>query len=790
MEFSKLVLCLLCVAARGALALTMTVMVSAASFATQTTDATLVGLNLPSPSSTIQAGQSVTLSGNVIDIINGGQIPNGNVTIAFGDGASATINLDSGGNFSTSHTYLRAGGFFYNVTYNGGPGNGGPAFQPSSSPLNANVINATAATTTTSLSIAPNPSAVGQQVTATVTLTHASNVALGGTVTVNFGDNVVEVGSAANSLSFQHTYTAPNSNYTVTATYSGDTNNQTSTMTVNQSVQNILISNTTIQPSPTTSQPGQATNFTVIVTGSGSTPTGSVTFNFGDGSALATLPLSSGAVTASHVFASSGHFGVTVTYSGDNAYTQSSDSLVQTVGGAGTTTTVLTSSLNPSSQGQAVTFTANVSGTSPTGSVTFSDGATTLGTIVLANGIATLTTSALAPGSHAIRASYAGDANNSASTATLTQTVNLAPDSIKLHQMQVSTMPVVGNLSGQAIGGAIGNAIDSGFSGNPEGFVPNGSGFTYYFNPDGGSEPGAKTTSDGGLKSYLASPDGRHSNLDDSFASLGYAGTTKAPPPGIPRDWLAWIDFRGTDYVQNTPGADLKGTQVNTLAGLTRRLTSDFLVGVFGGYEHFDFTSQAFNGHLNGDGWTVGTYLGWRLAPHWRFDAGWAGSELNVLNTAGTANGSFNGTRWLVTGGLTGTYGWQVFVIEPSARVYALWEHENAYTDSLGGAQPGESFSTGRASAGVKATYPWMWSSTTEFAPYVGLYSDYYFSSSNTVSAALTTTPLLQGGSVRATAGTAWTFNHATQISLGGELGGIGSQEKIWTLRARAQVPF
>ena len=59
--------------------------------------------------------------------------------------------------------------------------------------------------------------------------------------------------------------------------------------------------------------------------------------------------------------------------------------------------------------------------------------------------------------------------------------------------------------------------------------------------------------------------------------------------------------------------------QVNALAGLTRKFTPNFLVGVLGGYERFDYSSQAFNGVLKGDGWTAGTYLGWRLTPNVRF---------------------------------------------------------------------------------------------------------------------------------------------------------------------------
>ena len=181
-----------------------------------------------------------------------------------------------------------------------------------------------------------------------------------------------------------------------------------------------------------------------------------------------------------------------------------------------------------------------------------------------------------------------------------------------------------------------------------------------------------------------------------------------ARPPS--RDWLAWIDVRGADFNRNTFGSDLKGTQVNAIAGLTRKFTPNFLVGVLGGYEHFDYSSQAFNGLLKGDGWTAGTYLGWRLTPNLRIDAGGAWSNILVNDAAGMAAGNFIGHRWLVTGGLTGTYVWRAVLVEPSAQTLALWEHENAYTDSLGTLQTERNFATGRASSGVKVSYPLAWS--------------------------------------------------------------------------------
>src|SRR5467141_854501 len=102
--------------------------------------------------------------------------------------------------------------------------------------------------------------------------------------------------------------------------------------------------------------------------------------------------------------------------------------------GSSLSATTLISSLNPSALGQAVTFTATVkpatgSGT-PTGTVTFNDGATVLGPGTLSGGTATLTTSGLGAGVHSITAIYGGDASFASSTSpVLMQTVNKAASS-------------------------------------------------------------------------------------------------------------------------------------------------------------------------------------------------------------------------------------------------------------------------------------------------------------------------------------------------------------------------
>jgi len=170
-----------------------------------------------------------------------------------------------------------------------------------------------------------------------------------------------------------------------------------------------------------------------------------------------------------------------------------------------------------------------------------------------------------------------------------------------------------------------------------------------------------------------------------------------------------------------------------------------------------------------------------------------ARSGIAYNDAAGMAAASFPGDRWLASGGLTGTYHWQALVLQPSAKVYALWEHDGAYTDSLGIAQPTNNFSTGRASAGTKVSYPFEWTSTVALAPYAGVFGDYYFTGNNAAVAGVPTPALLlQGWSARFAAGLDMKFRNGGVISVGGELGGIGSitNSTIWTYKARGSVPF
>jgi len=93
-------------------------------------------------------------------------------------------------------------------------------------------------------------------------------------------------------------------------------------------------------------------------------------------------------------------------------------------------TTAVTSSLNPSTFGQSVTFTATVSSLqasgTPSGTVTFTANGGTTSVPLDAAGVATFTTAALPAGASTMTAAYGGDAVFASSTGSVSQTVNRA----------------------------------------------------------------------------------------------------------------------------------------------------------------------------------------------------------------------------------------------------------------------------------------------------------------------------------------------------------------------------
>jgi autotransporter-associated beta strand protein len=290
--------------------------------------------------------------------------------------------------------------------------------------------------TTTTVSASPSPSVFGQPVAFTVTVTPTPPAAGTPTGTVTFTIDGVADPTGVPLVSGQALRTLTPNNagiHTVTAVYNGDSNFASSTSTALMQTVSKAASTTTVSSSANPSVLGQSVTITVNASPflQPAPPTGTVTIMI-DGVAQPNVSLSLGQATLTTATRGVGNHTITATYNGDGNYnTSTSAALTQTVNRA-ITTTIVTTSTNPSVFGQPATFTAlvvtpvpPVLGT-PTGTVTLQEGTTVLATIPLtASGQASFTTTTFPVRSHTITASYGGDPNFASSTSgSLTQLVN------------------------------------------------------------------------------------------------------------------------------------------------------------------------------------------------------------------------------------------------------------------------------------------------------------------------------------------------------------------------------
>ncbi len=267
-----------------------------------------------------------------------------------------------------------------------------------------------------------------------VSTTDAAGTTTGAVVASFAGDINYKPTQATGDITNSQSATALNS-VSGTATYGGATGS-TATLTAT------LTSTTTSQPIS-----GQTVTFTLDGTSVGSATTVS--------SGVATL---SSVATTDAVGTHTGVVGAS--FAGTSNYTASSGTGDLVVSQASTTTT-LVSSPSTSVSGQSVTFTATVAASSsgagtPTGTVNFLDGTTTIGTDIALNssGVATIATSTLTAGTHSITAVYSGDTNFTTSTGSLTQTVVVAP-----------TVTALSPTSGSTEGGLVVTITGTGFIG-------------------------------------------------------------------------------------------------------------------------------------------------------------------------------------------------------------------------------------------------------------------------------------------------------------------------------------
>ncbi len=396
------------------------------------------------PSSTMAGAVIAPAVTVLIEDANGNVVSStASVTVAIGTnpggatlGGTKTVNAVAGtATFST--LTVSKGGVGYTLTATSGTLTSATssAFNVTATKLAITTISPASPTAGSSFSVtvqAQDPSGTATNVSAAtgVTLSLATGTGtLGGTLTGT-------IAAGANSTTISGvTYTKAESGVSLTATRtSGDTltAGTSSTFTVVAGTASKVVFGT--QPSSTMAGAVIAPAVTVLIedaNGNVVSSTASVTVAIGNNpgngqlGGTKTVNAVAGTATFSTLTIDKGGVGYTLTAasSGLTGATSNPFTISQT-----TSTTTVSSSGSPSTYGDSVTFTANVTPSSATGTITFMDGSTTLGTGTLAGGQATFSIASLTAGSHSITAAYGGDTSDAPSTSSsINQTVNGAP---------------------------------------------------------------------------------------------------------------------------------------------------------------------------------------------------------------------------------------------------------------------------------------------------------------------------------------------------------------------------
>ncbi len=271
----------------------------------------------------------------------------------------------------------------------------------------------------------------------------------------------VQQGASAAALAGVAVFPLGSGIHNVDASYSGD------------SIYGVNVSSTIpllAAPTPTTltlavqptsaTVPGQSVTLTATLSpytvGPPTTTTDGETVKFYNGTTLlGSGTLTSGVATLTTTALPAGSDTLKAIYfpsAADSNYLSStSNTVTVTVTGI-----VVSSSVNPSTYSQNVTFTATVA-TGDTGSVTFMDGTTSLGTKTLSGTTATLSLSTLSVNSHNITGVYSGDGSHSAATSpVLAQVVNKATPTVTVTTSGASSYGDSVTITATVVAGATG----------------------------------------------------------------------------------------------------------------------------------------------------------------------------------------------------------------------------------------------------------------------------------------------------------------------------------------------
>lgn len=356
------------------------------------TAATATTLTGPASSTTFGAAAAFTA---VVDAIGTDATPTGSVAFDVDGGEIVVALVGGAATLSTTALGATVGGDPHEVVATYVADHTGFAAS-ASDPVEHAVMKSTTAMSLTG----PATSVTGESVALVATVT--SSPAPSGTITFTTGATTIGTASLVTGVATLIVTTLPQGSHSITAVFAGDANHTAVTALPHGHVVAKATTTIALTSSPGTPVFGETVTLVATVAAvapGGSVPTGFVQFS-DDGMLLGTAAIDETGEAALDVDAlAAGVHPVSASFATSSTYLGSTGEAEVTIGTTATSIDVAVST-TAATFGVAVTLTATVvssTGSTPTGTVTFTWLGNDVGTATLDDGLATLTTSSLTP---------------------------------------------------------------------------------------------------------------------------------------------------------------------------------------------------------------------------------------------------------------------------------------------------------------------------------------------------------------------------------------------------------
>lgn len=727
-------------------------------------------------------GQDYTVNVTVSPGIAATGTPTGTVSVDDGDGGVCSITLSGG-----SGSCVIAGGSPLGASTITANYSGGLNFLPSSDTEAHTVIQG--ATTTTITSDNPDPSDFNQpyQVFVTVAAVAPAVGTPTGNVNVDDGNgNTCTVILAAGNGSCQLNNT-PVGGATITATYVGDSNFTGSSDTEAHTVQQAPTTTTITADTPDPSVFGFAYTVDVTVASTNGTPTGTVTVDDGAGN-MCNINLVAGMGSCMINNTPVGLATLTATYNGDVNFSTSNDTEPHTVNATMGTITIVKNTAPAIAGDGLFTYTSadpvlNAIEIRTTGNAGSSGPITRVGDTYVV-------TEDVIVGWRLQSISCVGDLDNGTVINTATRSVSIDLDhleNIVCTFVSVRDEEFVRERTQRVIANFINRRADQITASEPD-IVERLSRRTVTSDIAGslnllasGDEDNTTLSFSTSLRQIVGAEQSRRAAIQNSLMQSMALGpkTFKSEVVTLPQEETTGLDI----WVQGKVSHITEATRQSDLGllyiGADYHVSPGFVIGVLGQFDWADQEDVNQQTEVDGFGWLVGPYMVARLSQNLYFDArGAYGESNNDVNPLGTYTDSFDTTRWLAKGQLTGDFKMGNWRFSPHAAVIYFEEEQQSYQDSLGFVIPSQTESLGRVTFGPKIGYAHETVSGTIIHPHVAIKGIWDFDAAETFNL---TTGLTEGSTedvrARVNAGVAARFTGGWKVTGEGFFDGIGTKD-------------